>query len=173
MSDEKPRCGAPTKRGGLCRQYPMGGSDRCYVHQGLPPTEAERASRGNTKHGYFVSGFLDDEERELFARVLEGVADVGELKQEVIAALFVRANRMTRWEAEGQPISGFANEVFGELRKALESVTPDELRVQHSWDDAEVAAQVERVLGEDPELLVRQLPPEVQEAVRDALEGGP
>lgn len=166
------RCGHPTKRGGLCRQYPMQGSERCYVHQGLEPTEAERqASRTNrTTHGYFVQGFLDDDEEALFERVLEGQADPGELKQHVVGALVVRANRMMRWEAEGQQVSGFATEVFGELRKALESISTEELRVEHSWDDVEVAQQVRRVLDEDPELLVRLLPPVVQDTVREALE---
>lgn len=169
MTGDKPRCGGPTKRGGMCRQYPMGASDRCYVHQGLPPTQAEQASRGQTKHSYFVSGFLNDEGRELFAKALKGVAEVGELKQGVIAALIVRANRMTQWEAESQPISGFANELFGELRKALDSVTPDELRAQHRWDDAGVAVQVDHVLSEGPELLVRLVPPEVQDTVREGM----
>lgn len=165
------RCGAPTTRGGLCRNHRMGGSDRCHLHVGMDPTEAREEAwhTGPLKHGYFVTGFLDDEEKELFARVLEGTTDVGALKQQVIAALVVRANRMTRWEAEGQPISGFATEVFGELRKALESITPDELRVQHTWDTAEVAAQVEHVLAHDRELLIRLLPPEIQDTVREAL----
>lgn len=171
-AEREDRCGAPTTRGGLCRKHPMAGSDRCHLHSGLDPTEARKEAwrTAGLKHGYFVTGFLDDEEKELFAEILEGTADVGELKQELIAALIVRINRMLKWEAEGQQISGFLNEAIGELRKVLESVTPDELSIQHSWDDAEIAAQVDRVLGEDPELLVRMLPPEVQETVREALE---
>lgn len=101
--------------------------------------------------------------------MLEGQADPDELKQHVIGALVVRANRMMRWEAEGQQISGFATEVFAELRKALESISPEEVRVEHSWDDAEVADQVRRVLDEDPELLVCLLSPVVQDTVREAI----
>lgn len=172
MSDEQPRCGHPTRRGGVCRNHPMGGSKRCHRHAGLPTTAAQReASRtARTTHGYFVSGFLDDDERELFVAVLEGTLDPGELKRHVIAALVVRAARMTKWEGEGQPVSGFTTEVFGELRKALETVTPEELRVKHSWDDAEVAEQVRRVLGANPELVLRLLPPKARAAARAALE---
>lgn len=167
------RCGAPTRRGGLCKNHPMAGQQRCHVHlDGLEPTEAEQAARreGPLRHGYFVSGFLDDEERELFARVLEEGADIGALKQNVIAALTVRADRMMRWEAEGQNISGFATDVFTELRKSLEALQPDELEVQHSWDTDEVARQVEAVLEADRGLLIRMVPPGVQEIVREAFE---
>lgn len=148
---------------------------RCYHHQGLPSTEAElRASRENPlKHGYFVTGFLDEEERSLFQRVLEGDLDPGHLKRQVIAALVVRAARVTKWEAEGEPITGFATDVFAELRKALDSVSPDELRVSHSWDQAEVAAQVREILREDVELTLRLLPEEVRGTVREALDVGP
>lgn len=165
------RCGHPTTRGGLCRQYPMAGAERCYHHAEIDPTEDEQAAaRSNpVQHGYFVKGFLDEDEKRVFEAVLEGHADPGEIKQHVLAALVVRANRMMAWEANGREVSGFANEVFGELRKVLESISPDELTVQHSWDAAEVARQVEEVLEEDPELLVRLLPPEVQGEVREAI----
>jgi hypothetical protein len=168
------RCGAPTRRGGVCRNHPMAGQDRCHHHIGLDPTEAqERARReGNRKHGSFVTGFLDEDEREHFRRVLEGTEELGELKRHVIAALVIRANRMMRWEAEGEQVSGFATEVFGELRQALESIGADELAVEHSWDVAEVHDQVEAVLEADPELLCRVVPDAAEEAVREALDMG-
>lgn len=176
MGDEAARCGHPTRRGGLCRAHALAGGDgRCYAHSGLPRTPAEiAASRTNArKHAYFVSGFLDEGERALFESVLEGTVDPGEIKRHIIAALVVRAARMTKWEGEGKPVSGFTTEVFGELRKAVESVTPDELRVKHSWDDAEVAAQVERVLAGDLELLVRLLPEPAREAALAAMRARP
>lgn len=173
MTETPERCGQPTKGGGLCRNYPMQGTDRCYVHTGLPPTAAEQAAsrRNPVVHGYFVSGFLDDEERELFQQVLDGELDPAAVKREVIAALIVRAARMTKWEAEGQQVSGFTTDVYAELRQALDSVTPDELRLQHSWDDAEVGEQVARVLAGDPCLLIRLLPEGLRAEASKALGG--
>jgi hypothetical protein len=95
---DEARCGAPTQRGGVCRNHPMAGQERCHHHIGLDPTEAQQRARaeGNRKHGYFVTGFLDEDEREHFRRVLEGTEELGELKRHVIAALVIRANRMMR-----------------------------------------------------------------------------
>lgn len=170
--EEGDRCGAPTKRGGMCRNPPMAGAERCHLHVGLEPTEDQRRAQqeGGTRHGYFVQGFLDEEEKEHFREVVEGTRELGELKRHVVAALVIRANRMMRWEAEGQQVSGFTTEVFGELRKSLESMTADELKVDHSWDIAEISQQVEQVLAEDPELLLRVVPDEAREAVRQALD---
>lgn len=67
-------------------------------------------------------------------------------------------------------MSGFATEVFAELRQALESLEPDEMEVEHSWDVAEVHEQVEAVLEEDPELLVRVVPEAAKDAVREAID---
>jgi hypothetical protein len=170
--DASNRCGAPTQRGGLCRNPPMAGADRCHLHVGLEPTHDQRRAQveGGTKHGYFVQGFLDEDEKEHFRQVVEGTRELGELKRHVVAALVVRANRIMRWEAEGQQVSGFTTEVFGELRKSLEAMTADELKVDHSWDIAEVADQVEAVLAQDPQLLLRVVPDAAREAVREALE---
>lgn len=169
------RCGHPTKSGRPCRRSVTTiDGDRCHQHSDLiETTEAEReASRSNAvTHGYFVSGFLDEDEKELFREVLRGRADIGELKENIVAALVVRANRMLRWEARGEKVSGFATEVFEELRKALESIEPDELKIEHAWDEAEIVGQVERLLREDEELLLRVVPEEAREAVEEALVG--
>lgn len=152
-------CGHPTRRGGLCQNPPMVGSasGRCYQHQGIASTEAEvQASRENPiKHGYFVTGFLDDDERALFGRVLEGEIDPGVIKREVIAALVVRAARLTKWEADEQAIAGSATAVFSELRKTLDSISPEEIRLEHAWDPKEVADIVEEVFRSEPDLLDR------------------
>lgn len=44
----------------------------------------------------------------------------------------------------------------------LESISPDELTIQHSWDAPGVARKVVPVREGGPELLVRLLQPEVQ-----------
>lgn len=171
--DATERCGAPTQAGRPCRRQVTNlDGDRCHLHSDLvEATEAEReAARSNAvTHGYFVSGFLGEDEKELFREVLRGRADIGELKENIVAALVVRANRMLRWEAEGREISRFATEVFEELRKALESIEPDELKIEHAWDEAEIVGQVERLLREDEELLLRVVPEEARPAVSEAL----
>lgn len=45
------------------------------------------------------------------------------------------------------------------------------MRVRYSWDDAEVAAQVQRVLQADPGLVARLVPPAMRERVREGLRG--
>jgi hypothetical protein len=171
--DEVERCGAPTRSGRPCqRQVTNVDGDRCHLHSDLVDTteaEAETSRNNAVTHGYFVSGFLDEEERELFREVLRGRADIGELKENVIAALVVRANRMLKWESQGENVSGFATEVFEELRKALESIEPDELTIEHAWDEQQVIGQVEQLLREDDELLLRVVPEEARGAVEEAL----
>ncbi len=173
LEDATERCGAPTEAGRPCRRQVTNlDGDRCHLHSELvEATGAEReASRSNAvTHGYFVSGFLDEDEKELFREVLRGRADIGELKENIVAALVVRANRMLKWEAQGEKVSGFATEVFEELRKALESIEPDELTIEHAWDEAEIVGQVERLLREDEELLLRVVPEEARDAVEEAL----
>jgi len=166
-------CGAPTRSGRPCqRQVTNIDGDHCHLHSDMVDTteaEAEASRQAAVTHGYFVSGFLDEDERELFREVLRGRADIGELKENVIAALVVRANRMLKWESQGQEVSGFATEVFEELRKALESIEPDELTIEHAWDDQQVVGQVEQLLREDTDLLLRVVPDEARDAVEDAL----
>lgn len=173
----KPQCGHPTRHGGACRKGPLTPGGRCAIHARLPPTpkQQEAARRNPVKHAYFVAGFLDEEERELFHRVLEGTLEPGALRGEVVAALVVRCVRMLRWEAEGKKVAALATAAFAELRQSLAALQPGEMRVRHSWDDAEVAAQVQRVLQADPELVARLVPPALREKVREALrgQGGP
>jgi hypothetical protein len=173
--DEVERCGAPTNSGRPCRRHVTNvDGERCHLHSGLVDTteaEAEASREAAVTHGYFVSGFLDEEEKELFREVLRGRADIGELKENVIAALVVRANRTLKWESKGQEVSGFATEVFEELRKALESIEPDELTIEHAWDEQQVVGQVEQLLREDDELLLRVVPEQARPAVEEALAG--
>lgn len=166
------RCEAPTRRGGLCKKVPLEGADRCHLHvDGLEPTDAEQQARreANMTHGYFVTGFLSDKEREIFQRVLEANGDLGELKQSIIAALTVRANRMMEWEFDGQDVSGFTTEVFETMIKALEAIEPEEHEVQYSWDIQEVRQQLEQLLQDDPTLVVKLVPPEDYDQVREAM----
>lgn len=166
------RCRHPTQRGGLCRRPPMAGSERCHHHVGLEPTEAERrASRENpVKHGYFVAGFLDEDEREIFRAVLEGEIEPSEIQRQVIGALVVQAVRMMRWEAKGEEVSGLATSVFAELRKSLDALDPEALTIEHTWDDAEIHQAVTKLLREDREILLGVVPPEVHDEVEAALD---
>lgn len=171
IDEDDNRCGARTSDGGICRNFPMGGTDRCRHHVGLEPTEAEKRSwkEGELKHGYFVAGFLNEEEREHFRRVVEEGADYGKLKRQMIAALVVRTDRMLRWEAESGEPSRFTSKSFAELRRLLDSLEPEELEVEHSWSIGEVQAHVDAILREDDELLCRVVPNEVEDVVREAL----
>lgn len=118
----EPTCGHPTRDGSPCRRRPLGGGgSRCSRHAGLPSTEAERAAakRAALKHGYYLSGFLDEDERELFQRVCDGQVDPGDIVRQMTAALYVRAMRMTFWESEDGEPSALTTAAFAELRQAL------------------------------------------------------
>lgn len=160
-------CGHPTREGGLCQRSPMAGSDRCHQHGDLGPTEAERrASRENPiEHGYFVSGFLDERERRVFRAVVDGELEPSTIQLQAIAALVVRAMRMLRREAQGEEVSGLATSVFAELRRSMEAMEPDELRVESEVSPAEISQVVTKLFREDRDLLLQAVPPEVRDDV--------
>lgn len=167
-------CGYPTQAGGPCRNAPLGGPNRrCFRHSGIPTTKAEQeASRQNaTKHGYFVSGFLDKEERARFEDFLAGGLEPEDLRQRMVAALILRAERMMRWEdsgERGERVSGYTTDAFAELRQSLEGLPVEAAEKQEVMDDVELLQRVEVLLRADRELLLRQLPPEVQAPARAA-----
>lgn len=178
MSEDEPAdqgqelaCGHPTRSGGLCSRSPMAGSPRCHQHAGLEATEAEReASRMNpVEHGYYFSGFVDEDERELFQAVADGAVDLALVQRQVIGALVVRAVRLLEREAEDPNLAGLTTSAFAELRKALGALDPDALTIQHTVDFHEVQAHVQEVLGEDPQRLAGLVPEEEHDAVREAL----
>lgn len=167
-------CGHPTQTGGPCRNPPLGGPNpRCFRHSGIPSTAAERAaSRQNaTKHGYFVSGFLDEQERQRFEDYVRGGLEPVDLRQRMVAALILRAERMMRWEdsgERGERVSGYTTDAFAELRQSLEGLPVGGAEKQAVMDDVELLQRVEALLRSDRELLLRQLPPEVQGPARAA-----
>lgn len=164
-------CGHPTRSGGLCSRSPMAGSPRCHQHAGLETTEAEQeASRVNpVEHGYYFSGFVDEDERELFQAVADGAVDLALVQRQVIAALVVRAVRMLEREAEDPDLAGLTTSAFAELRKALDALDPDALTVEHTVDFREVQEHVQGILNDDPELAVRLVKPENRDVMREAL----
>lgn len=167
VSGEANQCGHPIQDGGLCRRSPMGGSDLCHQHGDLEPTEAERrASRENPiEHGYFVAGFLDEEEEQLFRAVVEGELEPSAIQRQSVAALFVRAMRMLEWEARGEDVSGLTTSVFAELRKTMDAMEPAELRVESEVSQAEISQVVTKLFREDRDLLLQAVPPEVRDDV--------
>lgn len=165
------RCGHPTRAGGVCQRSPMVGSDRCHQHGDLEPTEAERrASRENPiEHGYFVSGFLDEEEEAIFRAVVDGELEPSAIQRQVIGALVVRAVRMLRRESEGEEVSGLATSVFAELRKSMDAMDPAEVRVESAVSRAEISQAVTELFREDRDLLLQAVPPEVRDDVAAAM----
>lgn len=73
------------------------------------------------KHGYFLNGFLNEDERALYERVATwGEVESWELKRALIAAMVVRAARMTLWEAEDGEASPHTAAAYTQLRQTLE-----------------------------------------------------
>lgn len=167
MSDET--CGHPTTTGAPCRNRPLGGPNkRCFRHS-MPSTEKQLAA--NRKHGYFVKGFLDDEERARFEEFVRGGVEPANLRQRLIAALILRAERMMRWEGSGErgeKVSGYTTDAFAELRQALESLGVTEPVAEAVLDEVELLQRVEVLLRSDRDLLLRQLPEEVRKAAKAA-----
>lgn len=165
------RCGHPTKQGGLCRRSPMAGSEFCHQHGDLEPTEEEKqASRRNPiKHGYFVSGFIDEREHAIFRAVVDGEVELRDIQRNVIAALVVRTVRMLKREAAGEDVTGLTTSAFAELRKSIETMDPESFHVEHTWSMEEIRLGVERLLQEDDELVLRMVPPEVRDVVEEAM----
>lgn len=127
-------CGHPTRDGSPCRRPPLaGGGERCSRHAGLPTTRKERdaAKRAAVKHGYYVSGFLDETERDMFRRIAEGHVDPGEIVRQSVAALYVRAMRMAFWEGEDGEASPLTTAAFAELRQHLADRGYYEVNVAH------------------------------------------
>jgi hypothetical protein len=71
VPDEKPhegRCGARTRSGGHCRQFPIPGKRRCHYHGGRstgPKTQAgiRRIQLANTKHGRYSKRAIAERRR--------------------------------------------------------------------------------------------------------------
>lgn len=168
MSDET--CGHPTTTGAPCRNHPLGGPNkRCFRHSGIPSTEKQLAA--NRKHGYFVKGFLDDEERARFEEFVRGGVEPANLKERLIAALILRAERMMRWEGSGERgerVSGYTTGAFAELRQTLETVDIGEPVREAVLDEVELLQRMEALLRSDRDLLLRQLPEEVRKAAKAA-----
>jgi hypothetical protein len=124
VEQEVQGCGHPTRTGAPCRRPPLAGAaGRCSRHAGLPATKAERdaARIAALRHGYYVGGFLDEAERELFQRIVAGEVPPTELQRQAAAALFIRAMRMTQWESEDGEASPLTTAAFSELRQTLEA----------------------------------------------------
>lgn len=165
-------CGHPTKAGGLCSRSPMAGSEHCHQHAGLGTTQAEQeaSARNPVEHGYYFSGFVDEDERELFKAIADGDVDLGELQRQIVGALTVRAMRVLEWEAQGRDVSGLVTSAFAELRKAMDAMDPDAFRIEHSFDYQEIRETVDELFAEETRLVLKYVPDEVREDVREAMD---
>jgi len=97
MASEKPlpdRCGAETRSGGYCENYPVDGSDRCRMHGGTQPKGMDSP---NAVHG-LRSDYLSDDDREIYDEVRQH--DNADLIQEEIWAIKTKLLRAAR-EADG------------------------------------------------------------------------
>lgn len=76
MTSKEPledRCGAQTRDGNYCTQYPVEGSNRCRMHGGTADNAGE--NNGNYKHGLYADVGVNEDERDLIER-LDAVEDV-------------------------------------------------------------------------------------------------
>lgn len=165
-------CGHPTQAGGLCSRPPLVGGEHCHQHAGLEATEAEQeASRRNpVEHGYYFSGFVDEQERAVFRAVADGRADLADIQRRVVAALVVRAVRMLKHEHEDPDMAGLTTGAFAELRKTLNALDSEALEIEYTFDVEEVRRYVQGILNDDPELAARLIHSENHDELREALD---
>lgn len=93
MTSEEPlpdRCGAETRDGGYCENYPVDDADRCRMHGGTQPTGMDSP---NAVHG-LRSDYLSEEDREIYDDVRQH--DNAELIQEEIWAIKTKLLRAAR-----------------------------------------------------------------------------
>ena len=57
------RCGAKTRRGGVCRSPAVRGKKRCRMHGGAQESGAPRANQNARKHGLFTRGAIEERRR--------------------------------------------------------------------------------------------------------------
>lgn len=97
MSDTE-RCGAKTRDGSPCKNYPVKGADRCRMHGGQSPG-ADEGNDNAKKHGafseHFRSDLTDDETDalEAVARHLQSLDDERSLAGEVAAEALLKYKR--------------------------------------------------------------------------------
>lgn len=73
LETKKKRCGAKTRSGKPCTQWPMRGKTRCRLHGGLS-TGPPKGSQNAFKYGIYASGIKDDE-KELYEQIKVGTLD--------------------------------------------------------------------------------------------------
>lgn len=172
LVEEDPSCGHPTQAGGLCSRSPMTGSDRCHQHAGLEPTEAEaEASKSNpVEHGYFFTGFREEWEKFVYHAITDGRLSPAEIQRQVMAALVVRSIRLLRWESEGKDVSKLTTRSLAELRKTLNALDPEALKIKHTYEYDEILESVKEIVRDDPAFVARLVPSEKHDIVREALD---
>lgn len=165
----QPACNGTTAAGQPCRLRPFaGGGGRCHLHANLPPTEAHvQGARGNArKHGFFART-LPPARRALLRRAEERLREPLAVRRELAAFHMVRAAEMARWEAETGKPSPLTTAAFATLHRYLSEI-PDEGGPE-AIDHVQLAQQVERLVAEDPSILLGRLPPDVRTKVEAVL----
>jgi hypothetical protein len=93
MASDEPlpdRCGAETRSGGYCENYPVDGSERCRMHGGTQPKGMDSP---NAVHG-LRSDYLSEDDQEIYEQVRQH--DNAELVQEEIWAIKTKLLRAAR-----------------------------------------------------------------------------
>lgn len=73
------RCGAKTRRGGVCRSPAVHGKKRCRMHGGAQESGAPRANQNARKHGSFTRDAIS-ERRQIRALLAEAQRVLKEMK---------------------------------------------------------------------------------------------
>lgn len=134
MASDEPlpdRCGAETRGGGYCENYPVDGAERCRMHGGTQPKGMDSP---NAVHG-LRSEYLSDEDQEIYEEVRQH--DNAELVQEEIWAIKTKLLRAAREAGgnEAEPLVRDMLEDVGEVDEETIAALAKTLQVSQSAVD--------------------------------------
>jgi hypothetical protein len=87
-SGDDRRCGAKTRAGGMCRQIPASGKQRCHYHGGAEGSGGQAGNVNGLKHGAHAYRVLEGE-RTIYARFVAAGADLLE-EQALLQTMITR-----------------------------------------------------------------------------------
>ena len=142
-------CGAKTRRGGQCQQFPVSGNRRCRYHGGAstgPRTKEGKArvALNGITHGIYLQGYSEEELKQL--RQLHQERLKGGWRERMEAELDLTRIQLARaWRAAGEA-SHADNPEAG-----LELV---EQHITHTSHHAEVEARKAEVIRRRPDMWI-------------------
>jgi hypothetical protein len=149
-----------------------GGGGLCERHAGLRPTRDQRAAsrRNAVAHAAYVRPIRDDLERDVFNDAARANADLAELRRLARANMVLRSVRLMTYEAaKGEP-HPLTTKVLGQLWKATDPSEAQQPEAEGETDHAKLAALIDQVIAEDPEIFLKRMAPELQGKVRALLQ---